>query len=406
MEERIAFLLRQKLAQELTPAEAEELGTVLQNDQYDTIVTDVLAHLAASERQGPVIDETILRERIAAIVSLDKVQPNERSATRVYFGKAWFRYAAAVLLLVGAGGWLFYMNRTGEQKGTAGRQAKWPLIAPGGNKAILTLADGSSVVLDSAAEGLVSRQGSTKVIKPGSGRLTYDVDGTGAAGTAGGVTAGTVGYNTITTPRGGEYRIVLPDGSKVWLNAASSLHFPTAFPGRSREVEITGEAYFEIAKNADKPFSVKVNGMSVEVLGTRFNINAYGDEPEIRTSLLDGSVRVRKGQSALVVKPGEQARVPGDKENEGAIQLVKDADLNEAVAWKNGFFSFNGADIATIMRQAGRWYGVDIVYKDKLQEKFVAEIPRDVPLSRLLMLLEGTRQVHFSIEGKTVTVTR
>jgi ferric-dicitrate binding protein FerR (iron transport regulator) len=340
------------------------------------------------------------------------VQSDERSATRISFpGRGWFRYAAAVLLLVGAGGWLFYMNRTGRQTGTASRQAKWPLIAPGGNKAILTLADGSSVVLDSVAEGLVSRQGSTKVIKPGSGRLTYDA-GTGAAGT--------IGYNTITTPRGGEYQVVLPDGSKVWLNAASSLHFPTAFPGRSREVEITGEAYFEIAKDADKPFSVKVNGMSVEVLGTRFDINAYGDEPEMRTTLLDGSVRVRKGQSALVLKPGEQARArnfsvgsegrsadsaAGGKRT-GAVEVAKDADLDEAVAWKNGFFSYNGADIATIMRQAGRWYGVDDVYKDKLQEKFVAEIPRDVPLSRLLMLLEGTGQVHFSVEGKKVTVMR
>jgi ferric-dicitrate binding protein FerR (iron transport regulator) len=400
MEERIGYLLQQRLAKKLTPAEVEELGKVLHDPAYDSVVTDVLMRLAADEPQGPAVDEADLRGWVEAVVAVDRVPDGEKREGRVIFlRRGWFRYAAAVLLVAVAGGSLFYLNRTGEQKKMADRRSLWPAIAPGGNKAMLRLADGSSVVLDSAADGLVTRQGGTEVIKSGTGQLAY---------TAGAVGTVAVGYNTITTPRGGQYEVQLPDGSKVWLNALSSVHFPTAFAGKSREVEVSGEAYFQIAKDAGKPFSVKVNGLSVEVLGTQFNINAYSDEPEVRTTLMEGAVRVRQGLSAVVLKPGQEARVAAVSGAVGAaaIPVANNVDLNEVAAWKNGLFLFNGARIETIMRQVGRWYGVDVDYKDKLSEEFVAEIPRNVPLSKLLLLLEGTGQVHFSIAGKKVTVMK
>lgn len=397
MEERIVYLLQQRLAQKLTPAETQELGEVLHNPVYDSLVTDVLTRLAGDEPQGPAVDEADLRGWAEAIVAVDRVAGREKREGRVILlRRGWFRYAAAALLVVAAGG-LLYMNRTPEQKKVADRRALWPVILPGGNKAMLTLADGSSVVLDSAADGLVTRQGGAEVIKSGSGQLAYTPGAVGA-----------VVYNTITTPRGGQYEVQLADGSKVWLNALSSLHYPTAFTGKSREVEVSGEAYFEIAKDAGKPFFVKVRRLSVEVLGTQFNINAYSDEPEMRTTLMEGAVRVWEGRSSVVLKPGQEARVAAASAAMGAaaIPVANDVDLNEVAAWKNGLFLYNGAHIETIMRQVGRWYGVAVDYKDSLSEEFVAQIPRNVPLSKLLSLLEGTGLVHFSVAGKTVTVMK
>jgi len=267
-------------------------------------------------------------------------------------------------------------------------------IPPGGQKALLTLSDGSQIVLDSASNGLLSQQGGTKVIKLANGQLQYAANTLGSTETV---------YNTMSTPPGGQYQLTLPDGSKVWLNASSSIHYPTAFLEKERRVTITGEAYFEIAKNANKPFIVKIyNGAEVKVLGTHFNIKTYTDEDEIKTTLLEGSINIYNGLKNNLLLPGNQAKI----DKSGAIKVQADADLEEAVAWKNGNFQFNSADVAAVLRQAARWYNIEVVYagKPSTENRFTGKIPMAVNLSRLLKWLEYS-DVHFKLEGKKLIVT-
>lgn len=268
-------------------------------------------------------------------------------------------------------------------------------ISPGGQKALLTLSDGSQIVLDSASNGLLSQQGGTKVIKLANGQLEYATNkGTGTE---------TV-YNTMSTPVGGQYQLTLPDGSKVWLNASSSIHYPTSFTQNERRVTITGEAYFEITKDANKPFIVKMyNSAEVKVLGTHFNIKSYADEEEIKATLLEGSITISNGLKNNLLVPGSQAQL----DKSGAIKVQANADLEEAVAWKNGNFQFNGADVTVVLRQAARWYDMEVVYigKSTSENKFTGKIPMSVNLSRLLKWLEYS-DVHFKLEGKKLTVTQ
>ena len=431
MKQRILFLLQQRLEQKLTTAEAEELLAVLQNAEYDTLVTDELEQLVASQPQGPAFDPADLQRWVQGIVAVDKnlggaagievVEMDENEARkgiparpvhRVDFLRtAWFRYAAVLLLLVGAG-YLFYDNFYKGKIFVQLDPVRKTDVAPGGNKAVLTLADGSVIVLDSAANGLLSQQGNTRVMKSASGQLAYETGRSGTApgpGTAGSNAAGVVKYNTISIPRGGQYQVQLPDGSMVWLNSSSSLRFPTAFYGKSREVEITGEAYFEIAKDVNRPFYVKANALTVEVLGTHFNINAYSDEPVLKTTLLEGSVRVKKAGESVVMAPGQEAQVvngaTGDATAGRVIKLVNDADLEEAVAWKNGLFHLTSADVGTIMRQLVRWYDVDVEFEGGIPSGHITgEVPRNTSLAKVLKVFE-TSGVHFRIEGRKIIVT-
>ena len=207
-------------------------------------------------------------------------------------------------------------------------------------------------------------------------------------------------YNTISTPNGGDYQLVLADGSKVWLNAASSLRFPANFVGRERKVELTGEAYFEVAKNPAMPFKVKLNGMEVEVLGTHFNINSYADESAIRTTLLEGSIKINRPHASSLLKPGQQAMM----DKNGQISVINDADLDEAVAWKDGKFQFDRADIHNVMRQLARWYNIDVEYKGTVASHFGGTISRDVNLSKVLGMLHLTGEVKFQVQDKKVIV--
>lgn len=297
--------------------------------------------------------------------------------------------AAAVLVLIAAGLRWFQSGRQTaniEQPVVAQQQ-----ILPGSNKAVLTLGNGTAISLTDAAKGELARQGSTRISKTKEGQLAYE-PGTGGEAAS---------RNTISTPRGGQYRIDLPDGSRVWLNAASSLTFPASFAGlQERSVELSGEAYFEVAEDANKPFRVISGGHRVEVLGTHFNVNAYNDEPVVRTSLLEGAVRVGgKGQSR-VLSPGQQARV---QEN-GQLSVAEGIDMSAVVAWKNGRFNFSGAPITEVMREVQRWYGAEIVYEGEVKHHFVGSLPRNLPVSRVLEMLEMTGRVKFSIEGNRITV--
>ena len=304
--------------------------------------------------------------------------------------------AASVLVVVALG--VSYLLITRKENKEITRNLSQTIlkndIAPGGNKAILTLANGSTIVLDSAQNGTISQQGNAKVVKLDNGKLIYEKD-ENANDVA-------VQYNTITTPRGGQYQLVLADGSKVWLNAASSITFPTAFSGPKREVQITGEAYFEVAHNAKMPFHVKVNHVDVAVLGTHFNINAYNDEGVIKTTLLEGSVKVSDENKSAMIVPGEQALVT-DKTDK--IDIKKNIDLDEVVAWKNGKFMFQDADIQTIMRQLERWYNITVSYEQNISnEEFEGVISRNVNISQILGMLEKTGAVKFEIDGKNIIV--
>jgi ferric-dicitrate binding protein FerR (iron transport regulator) len=238
----------------------------------------------------------------------------------------------------------------------------------------------------------VAHQGATNIVKVDNGRLAYNSLNEKSE---------EVRYNILTTPAAGQYQVVLPDGSKVWLNNASSLRYPVSFTGNSREVELKGEAYFEIARNADMPFKVKVDAMVVNVLGTSFNIAAYADEPQVSTTLLTGAVRVSEGSVNTLLKPGEQIQ----KNTEGKFSKPKEVDTDGVIAWKNGHFHFENAPIQVVMRQLARWYNIEVVYSGNLSNRdhlISGDIQRTLNLSQVSEILGDL--VHFSIEGNKITV--
>lgn len=304
-----------------------------------------------------------------------------------------FRIAAASLIIFISGVATYFVLRTTEHNTivNASSQQLKSVVAPGGNKAILTLSDGSTIILDDAKNGRVAKQGSTQIVKLANGQLVYSVSDDKPA---------EVVFNSLTTPRGGQFKLTLPDGSEVWLNAASSIKYPTTFIGNERKVEISGEAYFEIAHNSAKPFKVSVNGMEVKVLGTHFNINAYNDEISVKTTLLEGSISLTKAGAAITLKPGQQVQLG----NGMKMKVIDNVDIDQVVAWKNGYFSFNRADLQTVMRQIARWYDVEISYEGKIPERqFGGKIDRNSNASEILKILEESK-VHFSIEEKKIIV--
>jgi len=287
----------------------------------------------------------------------------------------------------------FFINKTGTKGIVKAAQNEHYFkddVAPGTDKAILTLADGSTIVLDEAKNGTLAQQGNSKIIKLG-GKISYDPTNKNLK---------EIVYNTISTPKGGQYQLELPDGSLVWLNATSSIRFPASLVEKERRVEITGEAYFEVAKDRDRPFIVTVNNSEVQVVGTHFNINAYDDEDDVKTTLLEGSVRFVNGVDVNILKPGQQSQLAKN----GSIKVVSDVDVDRVVAWKNGLFDFDNAGIETIMRQLSRWYNVDIEYNGKTDDLFIAEMRRNIKLSDALKALELTGKVRFEIEGKKIIV--
>jgi ferric-dicitrate binding protein FerR (iron transport regulator) len=309
--------------------------------------------------------------------------------------RIWRHYvvAASVVALFGLGVWSYTKYFSVAKTNTLSVLASdfKNDVKPGGTKAVLTLSDGSTVVLDSTGSGTVAQQGSAKIVRLDKGRLAYKTVNENS---------GEITYNTLTTPAAGQFSVTLPDGSKVWLNNASSLRYPVAFTGKTREVELKGEAYFEIARNAAQPFKVKVGAMLVDVLGTTFNIAAYGDESHIRTTLLTGGVRVSEGAANTLLKPGEQVRVSP----EGKFSAPQEVDADGVIAWKNGLFHFERADIHTVMRMLARWYDVEVQYEGPATSRlFGGDIERKLNLSEVLEILQKN-QVHFTIEGKKITV--
>ncbi|MBL7736719.1 MAG: FecR domain-containing protein [Chitinophagaceae bacterium] len=307
----------------------------------------------------------------------------------------WFKMsaAAAALLLVLAGYYYWAPQKDVSPLAEKQNAGQYSLL-PGTDAAILTLGDGSQVILDSAGRGAISRQGLADIINR-RGRLAYNAaEGEGNEAVA---------FNTVTTPRGGQYQVTLSDGTNVWLNAMASIRFPAVFTGKERIVEATGEVYFEVAKDKERPFHVRINGLDVQALGTQFNINAYPDEPSANVTLLEGSVRVAKGDRRQLLKPGQQARVT---ENEDII-IKEDVNLDQATAWKNGQFYLTGSNIREIMRQISRWYNAEVVYEGDVSGiDFYGVVERTKNISELLGILEKTGIVHFRIEGKKIIVSK
>jgi ferric-dicitrate binding protein FerR (iron transport regulator) len=367
---------------------------MLDSGQYEEQVKEYMdekwnnvpSYTSVSNEQSDKIFSSILAHQQAKVLPVYHTGRNRN--------KIWI--AASIITVVLAAGLLLLLRRpvTGKSALTSSVGLKYGNdILPGMDGAILKLADGSTIVLDSSADGSLSHQGSMMIIKKG-GSLSYVQDKEG--GNTNPV------FNSIETPRGRQFHLVLEDGTGVWLNAASSIRFPVTFTGDERKVEVTGEAYFEVAKNKQKPFRVAVNGSIVEVLGTHFNINSYNDEETISTTLLEGSVRVVKGNNQQVISPGQQAQVTGA----GNIQIEKKVNLGEVMAWKDNLFAFNNTDIKKLMRQLSRWYDVEIVFKNNITEplSFNGDISRTATLSTVLKMLELTGEVRFTIEGKKITV--
>lgn len=324
------------------------------------------------------------------------VQPAMNDAVPV---RKWYRYAAAAAILVlmtGVASYFFLRSTTFTQTVAQHNQPATDDALPGTTGAILTLANGQQLVLDSLGNGVIATQGKTNIAIQ-NGQLVYNVLQAGHQAL----------YNTMTTPKGRHFQLVLPDGSKVWLNAASSITFPTAFTGKERNVKMTGEAYFEVAGNRKKPFIVDVDGKAhVQVLGTHFNINSYGDDENIRTTLLEGKVKMSEAnskQNHVVLEPGQQASFTA---HEKKIAVHSGVDLEQVMAWKNGYFQFNETRLELVLKQLERWYNIDVVFEGKIpQETYVGELPANAPLSQILRVLEKT-QVHFRIEGKRLIVTQ
>ena len=392
--ERLRTLLQKHLEEELSIEEKMELDglfteymdekkrSFLNQRTDEGEMRDMLMEYQGIMSEADAISEPVVP---ATIVSLPQRKP---------MWKNW-KVAASVVIAVSIVSYIAVSKKDRQpEEVVAANQPAAQIIEPGKYNAILKLADGRTIVLDSAGPGLLAQQGGAQIVNE-NGSLKYDLPGQ---------SAGQMVYNNLTTAAGQSYSVVLSDGSKVWLNASSSIEFPTAFPGNTREVKLTGEAYFEIAKNSEKPFYVHVNGIKVQVLGTHFNINAYDDEESIKTSLLEGSVKVVGGNVSGILEPGQQAAIT-KSEKTGAYQMeTKIVDMDEVVAWKNGLFHFNEAGIMTIMRQIGRWYNVEIVYKGKVPvRRFVGKISRDAQLSEVLKILELS-DVKFTVEGKKIIV--
>lgn len=385
--DRLKFLLERLNEGMANPAELAELERLL-NDPGATVLLDELWDTIPAGAR--FFDEGKSEAMLVTIGERNRqaVQMRRRTLKK----RMLLSIAASVILLFSIT--VIYINiPTKKQAATvAERKRTTPPVLPGVDKAILVLADGSTIFLDSTANGTIPVQGTTHVSKI-NGQVVY-ASSDSETGSA------TVLYNMLKTPRGGQYQLQLADGSKVWMNAGSSLYFPTSFPGKERVVQLTGEAYFEIAKDAQRPFRVQVNDMNVNVLGTHFNVMAYDNEAAASVTLLEGAVQVKRNNDYINMHPGQQVQ----SGNDARLKVLNNVDLEEAVAWKNGYLQSNHTSLAVLMRQIERWYNVDVVYEGKIPDrKFGGKIPRKSELKQVLKALELSK-VYTKVEGNKIVV--
>jgi transmembrane sensor len=382
------------LHNQCTPEEAQYVLDLLAAGVLsDTQIRLLQAHLLHEGQDIEMLDAALeqrlqLRlENIHGLIEAGESNTLSKKPTRYLF----LRWVAAALVVLLAGSSFYYLQSLKRKLAVPPGTMVHQDIAPGGNKAMLTLANGTTVLLDSMHNGIVAQQGATHVVKLSNGQIAYNVAGN--AHDAG-------GFNTMATPRGGQYQIVLPDGTRVWLNAASSLRYPVRFTGADRMVTLTGEAYFEVAADVQHPFKVQANHLEIQVLGTHFNVMAYDDEQAVNTTLLEGAVKVKNGKDGSILRPGQQ----GILDKESAQLLVKEVDVTQVIAWKDGYFQFDGIDLPALLRQISRWYDLEIVYEGVVPDhEFVGRISRTAQLSSVLKALQIS-DIHFRIEGKKLIV--
>lgn len=387
-ENRYQYLLSRFNSGTATADELAELERLLADPEATGMLQELWEKIPADARFFEAgKSETMLASILQRNRKVVNMIPAQKRSIRI-----WWVAAACTIAVIGTLLLILIQPTNDIDKKTVAKQEPDSLIVPGGDKAVLLLDDGSMITLDSTGNGTISLQGATNVSKAG-GQVIYALNEAPAAATK-------VFYNTLKTRRGGQYQLVLADGTKVWMNASSSLRFPTAFPGKERIVELTGEAYFEVAKDAQRTFSVQVNGIAVNVLGTHFNVMAYENEAATAITLLEGAVNVTKDNNTVRLRPGQQARFqPG-----AAIQVINNVNLDETVAWKNGYFQLDHTPLDVLMRQVERWYDVDVVYEGKIPNRqFGGKIPRKSDIKEVMKLLELSN-VHSRIEGNKITI--
>lgn len=344
---------------------------------------------AAGKLPQPLVstDQAVVQNILDAIVDSNDDLKKSLQVRRIPLYRRWWA-AASVILLISAAVYFFTRPTPAKQQPVVTLESE---AMPGGNKAMLKLADGTTIVLDSAADGSLATQGNTNIIKLGNGQIAYSGNGQGSD----------LLYNTMSTPRGGQYQLTLPDGTKVWLNASSSITFPVAFTGNKRDVAITGEVYFEVAKNKAQPFIVDVNKqLQVEVLGTHFNINSYPEESVIKTTLVEGSVRV-SNQQTIVLTPGQQAIAQGAE-----LAVNPKPNIAQVLAWKNGLFDFQDMRFAEAMRQVERWYDIQVVYEGPAPDmEFTGGMDRGIQLSGIIRFLNDYG-IKTRLEGRRLIIYR
>jgi ferric-dicitrate binding protein FerR (iron transport regulator) len=399
---RLRYLLRAYLDNRIGIEEMTELKSYMCEPgcdaELEALVTEVWEETGRQDRAVSIRSESMYDK----IWNDPRVQPLQQPITRSLSKMRvpyWRLTAGLAAMLFLAFGLFLYFKSGGENPSPAflAKHTVQEVIVPGGNKALLTLADGRVIRLDQAGDGLLANEAGTRIVKTEDGQIFYEpvnINGTKSGPS----------YNTISTPRGGEYRVILPDGTKVWLNAESSLHYPSRFSSDKRIVELVGEAYFEVNKQ-HIPFFVKSSVQTVEVLGTHFNVNAYKNNSSVKTTLLEGSVRVSgatiKGSGTKVLQPNQQSAVSAGVD---AIR-VSSVDASKAVAWKNGYFAFYDENIVQVMSTLARWYDIDVIYQGDMSNKmFGGTISRFENIETLLKTIELTGSVRFRIEGRKVIV--
>lgn len=374
--DKLAILFEQYLSGRMSKIERAELRTLLQDpahhEYFESLVNNSVTGYKADSISDPGKEKHIekLFERIHV--------PQMPAVHRVHFlRRNWLRYAAAVIFIIGTGAYLWFKSTQGTNNLAADHNVPgFENVQAGKDKAVLTLADGSVIILESAGNGSIASQGNTEVIKLPNGRIIYN---------AGNSQETKAVMNTMSTPRGGKYQLTLPDGTRAWLNAASSITFPVVFTGKERSVKITGEVYFEVAADKSKPFSVIKENTQILVLGTDFNVNAYDDENNMKVTLLKGSVKVGDNQKqSAILTPGQQAQIGGDK-----LITVNNADIDKVMAWKNGLFNFEDAKLDEVMRQITRWYDINVIYENGVPDiQLWGKMSRNTNLSGLLKNLK------------------
>jgi len=396
-EKYIRELLLAYLQNTINPEQTEELFQYLNDhtERSEELLREMAENFEFRMSDPKPIDEEISNRMLQGLLSrlsgtpvIELTPVNKRNRMR------WI--AAAILFVIAGSAAFFIYNRqkpTAVPAITANPQHVTKDVLPGFDGAILTTAGGNKIVLDGAANGIINKEENADIIKENN-QLVYRQSS--------GNTVATESYNTLSTMKGRKFQLLLSDGTKVWLDAASSITYPIAFTGAQRKVMVTGQVYFEVAKDASKPFLVETGSATVQVLGTHFNVNAYKDEASMKTTLLEGAVKISNKIGSSLLKPGQQAAISNT--TTGTIKVASNVNVDEVMAWKNGFFQFNGAGLSTVLNQLSRWYDVDIVYEGKMNEReFEGKIGRDLNLSQVLKLLEKL-QVHFRIEGNKLIV--